>query len=320
MSITEGADTRAIPPEFAIDAAGVAAAIETFISERTLAHRRDGAVLGLSGGLDSAVVATLAARALGPRKVLALILPDRDSAPESARDARELASQLGIRVEIVDLTRALDALGVYQRLPLHLLGPRALQSAAVRAFYSLASHWPELRPFRLFVAGPGRSAGIVGQLVAAGKAYVSVKHRLRMACWYHRAEAENLLALGACNRTEKQIGLFVRYGDSAADVAPIEGLYKTQVFQLGRFLGVPRAILEKPPSPDLLPGITDEYVLGMGYEVLDRILCRLERGMPLGAIARELGLSRDRADYVAELREAARALREQPEVGPRPGP
>lgn len=310
---------RAIPRELTIDVASVARAIDAFIADRLVAHRRDGAVLGLSGGLDSAVVAAVAARALGPRRVLGLIMPERDSSPQSERDARELATQLGIRVEVIDLTPALATLGIYGQLPINLLPPGGLRAATVRAFYNLFSRRPGQRLFRRYVEGTGAAAGLPGRIVAAGKAYASIKHRLRMVCLYYRAETENLLVLGTCNRTEEQVGFFVRYGDSAADIAPIQGLYKTQVLQLARYLGVTRAILEKPPSPDLLPGITDEFALGLSYETLDRVVFRLEQRMNPEAIAQELGLEVQLVDYVAALRQASQPMRELAERGPLPG-
>lgn len=93
-----------------------------------------------------------------------------------------------------------------------------------------------------------------------------------MLLLYNYAELDNLLVLGTCNKTEKTIGFFVKYGDAAADASPLEGLYKTQVYQLAKFLSIPEEIIERPPSPDLLPGITDEYAIALAYETLDRIL------------------------------------------------
>jgi NAD+ synthase len=303
-----------VPPELAVDAPSVATAIEAFISRQMEERRGSGAILGLSGGIDSAVVAGLAARALGPEKVLALIMPERDSAPTSEHHARDWATQLGIRFEVMNLTNSLQALGVYRGLPLHWLGPKALQAAAVRLFSSRLGR----TPFARFLQVGSEPQGFPSRLIAAGRAYVNVKHRMRMVYWYYRAEAEKLLVLGSCNRTEKEVGFFVRYGDSAADIAPIEGLYKTQLFQLARYLGVPDEILRKPPSPDLLPGVTDEYALGMSYELLDRILYRLNRGMEPQAIARELGIELEQVDLVLELRRAAQPMRELPPAGPSP--
>ena len=177
---------------------------------------------------------------------------------------------------------------------------------------------PGWSPYRTFREGADPSTGTANELISAVRAYANVKHRQRMVYWYYRGEVENLLVLGACNLTELEVGFFVRYGDSGADIAPIEGLYKTQVFQLGSYLGLPETILAKSPSPDLLPGVTDEYALGLSYETLDRILHRLARDVNTAAVARELGLDPAVVEYVVSLRLASRPMREPPEVGPNP--
>jgi NAD+ synthase len=153
-----------------------------------------------------------------------------------------------------------------------------------------------------------------GPLVNQAVAYHRVKGRLRAILLYYYAELENLLVLGTCNKTEKAIGFFVKYGDAAADIAPLESLYKTQVRQLAAFLEIPDEIISKPPSPDLLPGITDEYAIGLSYEMLDKILWRLEEEMDIDKIAGTLDLERDTVDYVRELMQRSAHMRAQPEV------
>ncbi len=121
--------------ELTIDAAGVAIHIEEFIRGKVDALQRDGAIVGLSGGIDSAVVAALAARALGPDKVLALLMPDRDSDRASKRDALKLAQRLGIRHKTVGLTKFLFLIGIYWKLPLWLLGLRRFQAKLLYRYY-----------------------------------------------------------------------------------------------------------------------------------------------------------------------------------------
>lgn len=158
--------------------------------------------------------------------------------------------------------------------------------------------------------------GLPGPLVNQTVAYHRVKGRLRAILLYYYAELENLLVLGTCNRTEKAIGFFIKSGDAAADIALLESLYKTQVRQLAAFLHIPEEIISKPPSPDLLPGITDEYAIGLSYETLDRILWRLEAGMDAEEIAGVLGLEPGRVDYVRELTRRSAHMRAQPEAPP----
>ena len=297
--------------ELTINAASLATQIEEFIRVAVDNLQREGAVVGLSGGIDSAVVAALAARALGPEKVLALLMPDRDSARASKRDALKLAQDLGIRHKTVGLTKFLLLMGIYWKLPLWLLGPQRFQAKLVRRHHdTFVREWGE-SPFAAILVG---TEGLRGPLVNQAVAYHRVKGRLRAILLYYYAELENLLVLGTCNKTEKAIGFFVKYGDAAADIAPLESLYKTQVRQLAAFLGIPDEIISKPPSPDLLPGITDEYAIGLSYETLDRILWRLEVGMDTEEIAGTLGLEQDTVDYVRELTWRSSHMRAQPEV------
>ncbi len=174
------------------------------------------------------------------------------------------------------------------------------------------SEWGE-RPFAAILMG---TKGLPGPLVNQTVAYHRVKGRLRAILLYYYAELENLLVLGTCNRTEKAIGFFIKSGDAAADIALLESLYKTQVRQLAAFLHIPEEIISKPPSPDLLPGITDEYAIGLSYETLDRILWRLEAGMDAEEIAGVLGLEPGRVDYVRELTRRSAHMRAQPEAPP----
>lgn len=297
--------------ELTIDAASLATRLEEFIRVGMDNLQREGAIVGLSGGIDSAVVAALAAKALGPDKVLALLMPDRDSDRASKRDALKLARGLGIRYRTVGLTKFLFLMGIYWKLPLWLLGLRRFQEKLVLRYYDgFVREWGE-KPFAAIMVG---TKGLPGPLVNQAVAYHRVKGRMRAILLYYYAELENLLVLGTCNKTEKAIGFFVKYGDAAADVAPLESLYKTQVRQLAAFLEIPEEIISKPPSPDLLPGITDEYAIGLSYETLDEILWCLEAGMGTKEIAGALGLERGVVDYVRELIRRSTHMRAQPEI------
>ncbi len=293
-------------------AAAVAAA-QQFILQEVESLRRDGAAVGLSGGLDSAVVATLAARALGPRKVLALIMPDRDSDPQSMKDALELVEQLGISHKAVNLTHILSHVGLYRLLPLRLVGWRGLQSRVVRWFHRRYAAALGEQPFDAMLEGT-RDRGT--PLLDRAIAYHRVKNRLRMMLTYYHAEQQNLLVLGTCNRTELQVGLFVKYGDGAADAMPIGVLYKTQVRQLGAYLGIPRSIQDKAPSPDLLPGLTDEDILGLTYDLLDQVLLGLEQEDSPMLIAARVGLTETEVRRVADLVRRSAPMRRWPPIGP----
>lgn len=247
----------------------VCSKIEKFIRANMNKLRRDGVILGLSGGIDSSVVAYLASRAIGSKNVLCLTLPEKHSSTEHLRHAKLIAARLGINHHIESITSKLNTFGIYRMVPGKIPG------TLVKTVF--AHHMRRAK-------GSSFSEGLLGpknKWVARANAFYRIKHRMRMVILYYYAELKNLMVAGATNKTEQMIGLFIKYGcDSAADVMPIAGLFKTQVRQLAEHLGVPKEIIEKPPSADLIPGITDEYVMGLSYETLDMILYGLQSGLP----------------------------------------
>ncbi|WP_258359105.1 NAD(+) synthase [Moorella sulfitireducens (nom. illeg.)] len=285
----------------ALNPAEAAQKICTFISDKVTGAKARGVVVGISGGLDSAVVAFLCVRALGPERVTGLFLPERDTAPESAGDARSVAEKTGIALDTIDLTPALTALGCYSgkvasTLKNKIVGPIAFGFIKTTARKS---------PFELTLAP---ESTVVKETVA----FFRLKHRLRMCTLYHRAEKEGMLVAGCLNRTEQLTSFFVRYGDSAADLAPILPLYKTQVRALAAYLEVPQPIIDRPPSPDLIPSITDEMALGVTYEVLDLILVGLESGMDHAGIASATGVAPDLVAKIKSIVSRAQTLKHDP--------
>jgi len=219
--------------------------ITRFIRDYVASAGAKGLVMGLSGGLDSSTTAHLAVRALGPERVMALIMPEEETYdPDAIRDAREVAEQLGIRTDFVDITPVLKAI-----------------------YGSLPAYDP-----------------------SANMARANLKPRVRMLCLYYYANRFGYLVCGTTDKSEAMLGYFTKWGDGAADIEPIMDLFKTQVRQLARHLGVPEEIIEKPPTPALLPGQTAEGELGLSYDVLDLILYGLEHFMPPERIAEDVGL------------------------------
>jgi NAD+ synthase len=297
-----------------IAAPAVAARIEEFIRREVDAHRRDGAIVGVSGGIDSSVVATLLVRALGPDRVLALVLPERDSSPRSKADALREIERLGVPHREIDLTPVLEALGVYDLLHLGVLPGRKVREGVVAWQHRRHTRADGETPFRSGLEGT-RGLGREQRFVDRGLAYSRVKPRLRMLTLYYVAEQEDRLVAGTTNRSEYMTGFFVKWGDGAADIEPVLPLYKTQVRQLAAYLGVPDEIVRKAPSPDLLPGIADEDALGIDYETLDRILDGLERGLDAAHVAATRAASDAQVRAVQELVRRSQHLRE---LVPRP--
>ena len=203
--------------------------IAVWLRERLAAAGADGFVCGLSGGVDSATAAALAVRAVGPERVLAVLLPCH-SQPEDARLARLVAETFGILTVTVDLCQSYDG----------------LEAALPGSDHPLAA--------------------------------ANIKPRLRMTALYYLAQSHNYLVLGSGNRTEIAVGYFTKYGDGGVDLLPLGDIYKTQVWELARQLGVPREVVERPPSAGLWPGQTDEGEMGITYAELDRVLAAVEAG------------------------------------------
>jgi len=236
---------RLSPELLKIDPEAVEKYITRFMRDYVSSVGAKGLVIGLSGGLDSSTAATLAVRALGPDRVVALIMPEEETYdPEAVEHARMVADQLGIRMDYVDITPILKAF--YEALP---------------AF------------------NPG-----------ADMPRANLKPRVRMTCLYYYANRLGMLVCGTTDKSEAMLGYYTKWGDGAADIEPIIDLFKTQVRQLARYLGVPEEIIRKPPTPGLLPGQTAEDELGLSYDILDLILYGLERFMRPERIAADLGL------------------------------
>ena len=221
------------------------------------------AVLNLSGGIDSALSAYLAAGALGPENVLALLLPYRESNPDSRSDAEAVVAALGISSKLVEITPLVD------------------------------SYFAEFADMDVKRRG-------------------NVLARARMIVLYDQSVAFDSLPLGTSNKTELLLGYSTLHGDMASAVNPIGDLYKAQVRQLSRHLGVPEAIMQKPPSADLWPGQSDESELGFAYEDVDHLLYLLvdERYRPEELIA--AGFAREFVEEVARVVQSMQYKRRPP--------
>lgn len=296
-----------------IDIEAVTHRIEEFIRHKVDEFQRDGVILGMSGGIDSSLTATLLTRALGPDKVLALLMPERDSSPESKTDALRHIDTLGIQYREVNLTPILSAIGIYKPVPLRFLGIRRIKEAVVKDQHRRQAESIGELPFRAGLLGT-RDLGKHKEVIDAGNAYARVKHRVRLVMLYYYADRENRLVVGTTNRSEAMTGFVVKWGDNVADIEPILPFYKTQVRQLAAYVGVPQEIIDKAPSPDLMPGIVDELALGIDYETLDRILWGLEQGQDKAHIVSTLGVEAAKVDHVRELVRRSQHLRELPPV------
>ena len=288
----------------------VALSLGNFIREYTDKLERGGVILGLSGGIDSAVIAALCVRALGPKKTLALIMPEKDSKKEHTQDALNFARELNIKAKLIDITPYLEDLGVYKLFPLDkILSLGKLKGALIRKAYHFYERKTGKLPFLESLSGFKDKE--FGSYLSKGNAYYRVKHRLRMILLYLYGEMENRLVVGAANKSEYKIGYFVKHGcDDATDIMPLLNLYKTQVRELARYLNIPAKIIEKPPSPDVMPGLAaDEEVMSISYEKMDLILLALEKGWKVPDIVKNLGVKEEKILYIKNMMQKSEHMR-----------
>jgi NAD+ synthase len=250
--------------------------ITAFIRTSVEKYNYRGAVLGISGGIDSTVVGAIAVRALGADKVLGVILPERDSEKTTVRDAKSVVEFLNIDHKTIRITGVLRRMGIYALVPPALFVPQKIKERyAGKRFRREANQKGNRDAYLSDLAGPENDS------LRAGAAYYRAKHRVRTCFLYLEAEKRGYAVLGTTNKTELRTGLFVKWGDDSRDIEPVMHLYKTEVLRIAERLGIPQQVLNKKPSPDLIPGITDEIALGIEYADLDRILSKIEEGRPL---------------------------------------
>jgi len=268
--------------------------------------KKSGAVIGISGGVDSSVVAALCVRALGPSHVLGIIMPEQDSSPSSLSLAKMLANQLGIEFHIEDLTATLREHGCYRRRDeaiQHVFPEFTPESKAKITLASDVLNKDSLNYFKLtveFPDGVSRSKRMPMkqflQIVAAS----NLKQRTRMATLYYHAERFNWAVVGTGNKDEHDLGFFVKYGDGGADLKPIVHLFKTQVYQLAKYLCIPEEIARRIPTADTYSAeaTQTEFFFGVEFELLDLIWAGLEHGFSVPEVATCLNLAEKQIERV----------------------
>ncbi len=267
--------------------------------------RKRGAVLGLSGGIDSSVTAALCARALGTGKVTGVFMPEHDSDPDSLRLGKALAETVGIETVLEDIGPSLAAQGCYARRDgfIRQVVPEFGQHWGCKVVLEDALTGRGYNISWLVVANPvGEQSRhrmpldvYLGMIAAA-----NMKQRTRKQIEYYHADRLNFAVAGTPNRLEYDQGFFVKNGDGAADFKPIAHLYKTQVYQLAEALGVPEEIRGRPPTTDTwsLPQGQDEYYFSLPYDRMDICLYALDNGISREETADAAGLTPDQVDAV----------------------
>jgi NAD+ synthase len=308
-----------------IDAEKVADQLAGFIRDKVRNYfKRKGAVIGLSGGIDSAVAGALCVKALGKERVHGLILPERDSNPVSREYGILAAKSLGITWEEIDLTPMLEVFGVYSR-----------RDAIVRKYfpdlkrdYQFRITLPQdmldrdrINVYHLEVKdgdGSMKSARLSRDDYLGMIAANDIKQRTRMIQFYYAAEKRYYIVCGTTNLPETLQGFFVKYGDGGVDIEPLVPLYKDQVFQLARHLGVPKEIIDRTPSPDTYSYVVSdqEFYFCIPYDMIDLILYAMEHNLPKEEAAQSLGITMEQLNRawrdIERKREATEPLRNLP--------
>jgi len=316
------------------DVAGEVQRIAEFIRSALRSDlKRRGLVVALSGGVDSSVCGALAVEAVGRQRVVGLALPEKDSSADSSRLANKLASQLGIECLSQDVAPALEALECYEWR----------DEAIRRLFPAYRSDWKNkivIRPshdssFSYFKLVVQDAKGNQQEKRLPLKEYLQIvaatnyKQRVRKSIEYFHADRLNYAVVGTPNRLEFDQGFFVKNGDGSADIKPIAHLYKTQVYAMARYFGLPREICEAKPTTDtysLVQG-QDEFYFLLPYKEMDLAVFLMDKGEPADRLADVLGMDVGTAqsiyDDIVRKRKTTRYLHLEPlipgEQKPRPG-
>lgn len=276
--------------------------------------KRKGVVVGLSGGIDSSAVAALSVHALGADRVVGIFMPESDSSDDSLRLGQLLAKKLGIRTFKEDISGILQGAECYRRrdeaikavVPQYHAGYKSklvlssLDSSEFRISYVVVQD-PEGKQTKVRLTADAFLA-----LVAA----TNFKQRTRKMMEYYYADRFLYAVGGTPNRLEYDQGFFVKNGDGSADIKPIAHLYKSQVYQIARFLGVPEEILNRPPTTDTysLAQSQEEFYFSLPYDKMDLCLYAKDRQIPAETVAVAAGLTAAQVDRVYRDIDAKRAV------------
>jgi len=266
--------------------------------------KRRGFVVAMSGGVDSSVAAGLAVAAVGPQRVFGLFMPERDSDPQSLALAREWAEKLGIEYTVEDIAPTLEAIGCYARRDdairrvVSEYGP-GWKSKIVLPGDRLNSD--RLNTYSVVVESPEGERTSHRLPPAEYRVIVAAtnfKQRVRKMLEYYHADRLHYAVVGTPNRLEYDQGFFVKGGDGLADTKPIAHLYKTQVYQIARELGVPAGVTNRPPTTDTysLPQSQEEFYFALPAATMDLVLYAHNHGMEPGEAAAALGLKPEQVE------------------------
>jgi NAD+ synthase len=269
------------------------AQISGFIKEKMDEMDRSGVVLALSGGLDSSVVTGLCVKAVGKGRVTAIVMCEKEASEEASKNAETISELFGIRLVKIDISKVLQDIGGYDFF-VSKLPTKKLKSLLIN-FY-IRDLVRREKSFSFYLKGSRNKT------ISSATANAMIKHRLRMILLYYYAEKNNLLVVGAANKTEVFTGLFSKFGvDSCADIMPIAHLFRTEVIEIAKELKLPAEVINKQSTPGLLLGIDDKYedIVGINYEKVDLILKNLDKSPE--EISEQFGIDIKKVNFVIDM-------------------
>jgi NAD+ synthase len=288
-----------------IDLAKTAHDIEQAIRRQVSELRRRGVVVGLSGGIDSSVVTTLSARAVGPERVQVLLMPERASSPESEQLGRMLASKLGTPTLVEDIAPALEGAGCYRRQTeaIRMMFPEYGEGWRNKITLPSILESDRLNVSELTVESPSgerKTARMPPAAYLQMVAATNFKQRVRKMMEYYHADRLHYVVAGTPNRLEYDQGFFVKLGDGAADIKPIAHLYKSQVYALAKHIGVPDEICRRQPTTDTfsLPQSQEEFYFALPYDKMDLCLYGRNHNVPAADVGAAIGLTAEQVERV----------------------
>jgi NAD+ synthase len=273
----------------------------------TVHMKRRGAVIGISGGIDSSVTLALAVRALGPDHVLGIMMPEKESSSDSLRLAKDLADKFGIRTLVEDISGSLEGFHCYERrdeavkrvFPEYL--PDTYKCKIGINKTGLNNNLPPV--FYLTIVS---SSGVESRKIIPVKDYLQIvaasnfKQRSRMSILYYHAETNHYAVVGTANKHEIEQGFFVKHGDGAVDMLPIANLYKSQVYQFAEFMGIPKEIIDRTPTSDTYSAeqTQEEFFFQLPFLEMDLIWYGFENGYEAAEVGAALGKTAEEISFI----------------------
>ncbi|MFZ2497792.1 MAG: NAD(+) synthase [Methanosarcina sp.] len=325
MQTVEELNVR-IMEELNRDIGNLALNIRGFIKNQIVGFKKKGAVLGVSGGIDSAVALTLCVQELGKENVYGILLPEKESAPSSRTLGAEICESLGVAYEEVPISPILESLNIYEKKEQVIKRTCPEYDARIHKTSLVLPDFLEQGLLNVPYIRLMKDDETVGKYRLKANDYLEliglqgVKQRSRMVVQYMYAEQMNYVVCGTTNKTELVLGQFVKYGDGGVDLEPLADCYKTQIYALGKHLKVNEEIMKRPPSADTWSHYTtdEEFYWRMPIQIMDQLLYSFEHNLPFKVIEKNTGLPRDKIEktkkHLERIKSTTEYIRSSPPI------